>query len=217
MERFEVCFSYDDNEVLIPAVFENLEPAIHFEDYKDGYRLKIVYEFLPKSVISKFIVRSKYMIKEQRYWRGGVILKYEGIDAVIKADELSNSIDIYLMNNSTHSRDFLNIIRNEFRAISENKLKYNERVPLYLPQHKGQFIPYKQLEKLESKGVLKNYFGQPEPEEYEIRKLLHGYEPQEKKEEGMMDRALDGMNKFNSIMKYAKNSHELGMIVEKLF
>jgi small GTP-binding protein len=249
MERFEVCFSFDKNEVLIPAVFENLEPEIHFEDYEDGYRLRIIYEFLPKSVISKFMVRTKDMIKDNLYWRDGVILEYESVTAVVKVDELKNSVDIYLLNNGTYSRDFLNIIRREFKAISENKLKYNERIPLYLPQHKGQFVPYKQLVSIESKGVLTNYFGQPDPEEYDIRKLLHGYEPQEnlakinklihylksnpseqnkmflkdileiheKKEEGIMNRALDKMSNFNTIMKYAKNSHELGSIVEKLF
>jgi len=249
MERFEVCFSFDKNEVLIPAVFENLEPKIHFEDYEDGYRLRLVYEFLPKSVISKFMVRTKDMIKENLYWRDGVILEYEGVSAVVKVDELKHSVDIYLLNNGTHSRDFLNIIRREFKAIGENKLKYIERIPLYLPQHKGQFIPYKHLVNMESKGVLTNYFGSPEPEEYEIRKLLHGYEPQEnlakinklihylksnpseennkflrdiieikeQKEEGIMERALDGMGKFNTVMKYAKNSHELGQIIEKLF
>jgi len=35
--------------------------------------------------------------------------------------------------------------------------------------------------------------------------------------ENIMDSALDVMDKFNSIMKYAKNSHELGSIIEKLF
>ena len=250
MERFEVCFSFDENEVLIPAVFENLEPKIHYEDYEDGYRLRLSYEFLPKSVISKFIVRSKGMIKENFYWRDGVILTYEGIDAVVKVDELKHSIDIYLLNNSRQSRDFLNIIRHEFRAISDKKLKYVERVPLYLPQHKGQFEPYKKLESLEAKGVKENHFGEPEPEAYEIRKLLHGYEPQENlakinklihylksnpseenekflkeileiqskpADKSITDMTLEGMGHFNTIMKYAKNSHELGIIIEKLF
>ena len=140
------------------------------------------------------MVRSKFMIKDNLYWRDGVVLEYEGVEAVVKADEIKNTIEIFLINDSLYSREFLNIIRNELRSIGNNQLEYREQVPLYLPQHKGQFEDYKKLENMERKGVITNYFGTPESEEYEIEKLLYGYQAEE------------NLAKINKLIHYLKTN-----------
>ena len=85
----------------------------------------------------------------------------------------------YIISDDNSGREFLNIIRNDFRVIGEGKLQYQEQVPLYMSQHKGQFINYELLLKMEKKGVNTNYFGVPEPEEYNISRLLDGYNSKE--------------------------------------
>jgi len=180
MERFEVAFHLDDEHILIPSVLESNKPKLDFSTYDSGLRLRIKFDFLPKSVISRFIIKSRYYHKNQEYWRDGVELSYDGIDGIVVANDDSkhNHIDVYILNDDKKGRDFLNIIRHDLRTICENKLIYHELVPLYMPQHKGQFEKYQKLLKLEKRGVNKNWFGgndEVDSEEYEISRLLDGY------------------------------------------
>jgi len=76
------------------------------------------YDFLPKSVMPRFIVKMHKDIKDDLRWRTGVVLEDKSLQAiaVIKADERDRKIFISV--NGDQKRDYFSIIRKTFRDIN---------------------------------------------------------------------------------------------------
>ena len=79
MMKFELCYEIDRDVVLIPDLLEFQEPEIDF-DYENSLKFIIDYDYLPKSVMPRFIVRMHNDIKAKNLqWRTGVVLEvYHG-------------------------------------------------------------------------------------------------------------------------------------------
>jgi small GTP-binding protein len=174
MKKFELCFSLDDCTVLIPDLLDVSEPRFDF-DYDASLKFLIQYDFLPRSVIARFIVRMHKDIKGKFRWRTGVVLKNEAFQAtaVIKADEREKKIYIYV--SGEQKQYYFAVIRHTFRDIngSYEKLGVSERVPV--PGDLKVTVGYDHLIKVKKSG--ENYFF-PEGAEkkYNIDDLLSGFE-----------------------------------------
>jgi internalin A len=71
MKKFELCFSIEEEEkILVPDLLEVGEPAIEF-DYAASLKFRVCYNFLPRSVMPRFIVRRHREIKGKLCWRTG--------------------------------------------------------------------------------------------------------------------------------------------------
>ncbi len=96
MRKFELCYELEDGEVLIPDLLEVSEPAFAFDD-RDALRFLLKYEdFLPPSVMPRFIVKRHKEIKDRLRWRTGVVLAHAQLDAkaVVRADNEARQIHI---------------------------------------------------------------------------------------------------------------------------
>ena len=72
MKKFELSYDLDNSTVLLPASLEIQEPNFEF-DYEGALRFIIDYDFLPPSVMPRFIVKMNKDIKDDlalAYWRG---------------------------------------------------------------------------------------------------------------------------------------------------
>jgi small GTP-binding protein len=136
MKKFELCYEIDKETVLLPDLLEVQEPKFNF-DNAAALKFVIDYDFLPKSVMPRFIVKMHKDIKPDLRWRTGVVLEDEALHstAVIKADEENKKICIYV--EGEQKRDYFSTIRKTFRDIkaSFEKLEAKEMVPLPDNEH----------------------------------------------------------------------------------
>ncbi len=97
MKKFELCYQMDSNSILVPDLLEVQEPEIKF-GYDACLRFRIDYDFLPRSIMPRFIVKKHRAIKGQLRWRTGVVLEDKTFKSValVKADEAAKRIYVYI-------------------------------------------------------------------------------------------------------------------------
>ncbi len=156
MKKFELCYSLNRNKVFVPDLLSKEEPSYDF-DYDNCLRFVIGYEFLPRSILPRFIVRQHSEIKDKLQWRTGVVLEDDTYNskAVIKADYEEKKIEIFI--NGKQINEYFNIILHEFRRINRSfkKLDVSERIPL--PDNPNISVSFEHLRWLESESVTKFY------------------------------------------------------------
>ncbi len=144
MNKFELCYKLDGERVLIPDLLEVEESRFYF-DYRNSLKFIIEYDFLPKSVMPRFIVRMHKDIKNKLQWRTGVVLEDKVLHskAVVKSDEREGKIYIYV--NGEQKRDYFSAIRKTLRDINNSfeKLDTTELVPL--PDKSDITVEYEEL------------------------------------------------------------------------
>jgi len=174
MEKFELCYEMDSETLLIPDLLEIQEPTFEF-DYVSSLKFRFRYDFLPKSIMPRFIVKRHKDIKGNLRWRTGVVLEDSTFDstAVMKADEREQTIYIHV--NGRQKRDYFSVIRKTFRDIHETfeRLDVSELVPL--PDHSNITVDYKELLGLEKMGKHFIPIGKL-GKEYRVKALLNGIE-----------------------------------------
>lgn len=170
MKKFELSYDLDDSTVLLPGLLEIQEPNFHF-DYERTLKFIIDYDFLPPSVMPRFIVKMNRDIKDDLRWRTGVVLENKGYHstAVIRADIEAKRISIYV--NGNQRRDYFSVILQRFREINNSfeKLKATEKIPL--PDEPEVTVSYDHLIKLELKGR-ETYMPDGSDNEYNVSDLL---------------------------------------------
>jgi internalin A len=170
MKKFELSYDLDNSTVLLPASLEIQEPNFEFE-YNGALRFIIDYDFLPPSVMPRFIVKMNRDIKDDLRWRTGVVLEDKNFNssALIRADNEAKRISIYV--NGKQKRDYFAVILQRFREINNNfeKLKAIEKIPL--PDEPEVTVGYEHLIKLELRGI-ETYMPDGSDNEYKVSELL---------------------------------------------
>ena len=170
MKKFELCFEMEQDCILIPDLLEIQEPKFDF-DYSSSLKFLIDYDFLPKSVMPRFIVKMHKDIKDDLRWRTGVVLENSKLNStsVVKADESDKKIYIFV--NGEQKRDYFAVILDKFREINDSfeKMKAIERVPL--PDEPEITVGYEHLIILERKGI-KTFIPDGSENEYNVKELL---------------------------------------------
>ncbi len=170
MKKFELCYSIDHESVLIPDLLDIQEPEIDF-DYDKAVQFRFDYDFFPKSVIPRFIVKKNRDISGQLLWRTGVVLSPDNFNAtaLVRADIEAKRVHIYV--NGKHRRDYLTVLRAAFLEINQGfeKLQVQERI--CMPDDPGVTISFEHLTHLTNEGVEEIYpDGASHP--YKVRSLI---------------------------------------------
>ncbi len=180
MRRFELCVEFVEAEetYLVPDLLPKEEPDTG--NWDDCISLQYHYDILPSSVISRFMVRMHIYISKRTYWRTGVVLISEDTQnrALVKADTEDRKVYIYVAGRDSSRRNFLEIIRADFRRIhrSISQIQVTEMVPI--PDHDDIVVSYKHLRLLEERGH-DFYIPDGLDEEISVSRLLNGLEPEE--------------------------------------
>jgi GTPase SAR1 family protein len=177
MKKFELCYEIDKETVLLPDLLEVQEPEFDF-DYDASLKFVIDYDFLPRSVMPRFIVKMQKDIASELRWRTGVVLEDKAFrsTAVIQADERDEKIYIYVA--GEQKRDYFSTIRKTFRDINDSfeKLEAKEMVPL---QDNDEIaIKYESLIGYEQMGIDDYTVGELR-KIYSVKELLNGIEKEE--------------------------------------
>ena len=177
MRKFELCFPFQDDEkrYLIPDLLDKQQPAAASEfDLAECLNFRYEYPILPEGLLPRFIVRTHVLSDHQLRWRTGVILNFEGNQALVKADPQDRCVTVSVKGSATSRRRLLGIIRFDFQRIHSNfKMEPQEKVPV--PKHPAVSVSYKELCIREKEGQTKfDIFTGSGLIKLDVRELLNG-------------------------------------------
>lgn len=115
MRRFELCYSLpNSDEFIIPEMLPPNKPEYEW-NFEKSFLYQFRYQFMPRTILTRLMVRMSAFILNNTVWRNGVVLENEKAKALIISDKKSNSIKLYLFNDNFAS--FYGNIRREISQI----------------------------------------------------------------------------------------------------
>ena len=186
MEKFELCFNVTGTHIhIIPELLPSQRPAIDFDVYRAPGSLQFLYQydFMPEGIISRFISRNYYFIRNEHFWKTGAELTFEDSRALVMSDILNHKMKISVT--GSMKGELLAIIRKEMEHIHQTlnlrkEENYHEMLPCTCSQCRESEDPhlyqYKVLKDFSSKGFPLHCPSGLEP--VTIKQLLKGYTKQ---------------------------------------
>lgn len=171
MREFELIFQLEKNLFVIPDLLPIEEPSIQF-NLKDSIKFIFEYDFLPKDIFPKILVRLHSYIKHNTFWRTGVVLFYKDSEAIVRVDNEDKRIIILVFGDKR--KEFFAIIRDITNKVNSMfpSLKLREMIPL--PDSNIE-IEYADLLGHKESGH-KTYFSGVLKKEFHIDKLFNDIE-----------------------------------------
>lgn len=170
MKKFELCYEINTETVLLADRLNIQEPYFDFK-HKKALRFIIEYDFLPRAIMPRFIVKMHEDIKDNLQWRTGVVLENKEFNslAVIKSD--NDARRVYINVNCGQKRDYFSSILFNLREINKSfeNLKAIEKIPL--PDNPEITVMYSHLIYLEEIGEDK-FRPEGSKKEYSVKDLL---------------------------------------------
>lgn len=149
MMKFELCFQLEGrDEWLIPELLAPDEPQ-NAGDFTHALHFEYHYDFLPSSVLSRFIVRTHHL-RHTYFWHDGVVLEDGANQARVRADIDENTIKIEVSGPPNTRRDLLAKIRDQFAHIHHTLKGMDVEEMIPIPNHTtAKPVPYAFLLQLE--------------------------------------------------------------------
>ena len=157
MKKFDLCFGYtdDDCHYLIPELLDKQEPrAVGEFDPVECLNFQYHYPVALEGLLPRFIVRAHDLIDGNLRWRTGAILRFEGCQALVRADMQDKKVFISVKGPQKSRRRLLAVIRSHFESIhySFKSLEVEEVVPI--PGHPTENVSYRDLIVFEESSCL---------------------------------------------------------------
>ena len=157
MRKFDLCFAFGDDQAgryLIPELLDKQQPAKTAEFVpEECLNFQYHYPVLPEGLIPRFIVRTHAMSTGLPRWRSGVILQFEGCQALVKGDVQERRVWISVAGPVRGRRNLLAIIRNDFERIHGDIKKLQPQAMVPVPRHPEVVLPYEDLLTFENEGM----------------------------------------------------------------
>ncbi|MFN6568677.1 COR domain-containing protein [Dendronalium sp. ChiSLP03b] len=144
MKRFKLCYEIPGSpgSYIAPHLLSANQPDYNW-DKSNNLILRYSYEFMPKGILTRFIVEMHGYIEEQRLvWKTGVVLSKDQTRAEVI--EYYNQREIKLRLTGNRKKELLAIIIHEFDKIhnSYDPLKYQTLVPCNCESCKHSQTPH---------------------------------------------------------------------------
>jgi len=156
MKKFELCFLLPNQvDYIVPGLLLPTEPGLNW-DTTNNLQFEYRYVFLPAGIVTRLIVRMHDYVKNNLYWRQGVIIEREEAMSIITSDYIGRKIHIKI--NGKNKQDLFSIIRYEIENIHKTlkeppaKLLTHCICPECINSEKPEFYPFEQLNKFLDKG-----------------------------------------------------------------
>lgn len=134
MKLFKLAYQLPGKEEFVtPPLLPPARPTNFSWPDLNSIELYIEYEFLPKALLTQFIVSRNIDISNERtlVWRHGVVLEWEDALGEVSKTKLQGRDAFYIRTQGKNRRGMMTVILKTFRELhSEYKgIKYNEKVP----------------------------------------------------------------------------------------
>jgi internalin A len=131
MINFKLCYEIprSQGKYIAPQLLSANQPSYNWDETKNLI-LRYTYEFMPKGIITQFIVAMHELMNEQQcVWKSGVVLNKDQTKAEVI--EYYGKREIKIRVSGRHKRDLMTIVTHELDKIhnSYKRLKYNKLIP----------------------------------------------------------------------------------------
>jgi|694.fasta_scaffold16559_12 GTPase SAR1 family protein len=130
MLKFKLCYPLPNakNTYIAPQLLDSNQPEYFWND-SDNLLLRYDYDFIPRGILSRFIVEMHHFIDEPNVWKSGVLLKRDNTFAEVIETYDRREIKIRL--SGSNKRGFLEVITDQLDEIhaSFNQLKVKKLIP----------------------------------------------------------------------------------------
>jgi GTPase SAR1 family protein len=130
MIKFQLCYRIEGSDSYIAPQLLSPTPPDYPWDDSDNLVLRYRYDFMPKGIITRFIVAANPLIADQDWvWKDGVVLAKDGARAVVSEDYQQREITARFA--GRYRRDLLAIVDHELEKIHHcfPRLGYDTLVP----------------------------------------------------------------------------------------
>jgi internalin A len=136
MEMFELCFSTDQGRKhTLPILLSPQMPEINWTS-EESLNFEYEYSFMPTGIMTKFIVRNNdSILGDSVFWKHGVFLLSDALEALIKEDRLKKRISIQIRGKGD-KKAYLSWLRKEIETINESfsNLEVEQQIPCNCPE-----------------------------------------------------------------------------------
>jgi Leucine-rich repeat (LRR) protein len=144
MINFKLCYEIPNNpkNYIAPQLLTEKQPNYSWDE-TNNLILRYTYDFMPKGIITQFIVATHQLIDKQKYvWKSGVILSEDGTKAEVI--EYYDQREIKIRVSGLHKRDLLTRVTHELDKIhyTYNQLKFDKLIPCNCSVCKNQQKPH---------------------------------------------------------------------------
>ena len=156
-EKFELCFELRPGHYLAPQLLPVDEIEYEWDPtHTPQLKFEYHYQFMPKGILTRFIVKQHRNIKEGINWRYGVILEWNNTRALVRELYFERKISIYI--EGEHPHILLEMVRRTVQDINEsfNNLQVNEMLACQCTEctvaDKPHFFKLSLLQKYNQRG-----------------------------------------------------------------
>jgi internalin A len=183
MCKFQLCYeiSTRPGTYIAPQLLSEKQPEYSW-DNTSNLVLRYTYEFMPKGILTRFIVALHELIHEQLYvWKSGVILSKD--DTKAEVIEYYSKREIKLRISGTHRRDLMTIVVHELDKIHDSykHLKFQKLIPCSCSKCNESQIPhfydFKKLRERKAHNKSTIECGNPPYLEVNVENLIEGVMP----------------------------------------
>ncbi|MEH1771810.1 COR domain-containing protein [Nostoc sp.] len=144
MINFKLCYEIprSQGKYIAPQLLSANQPSYNW-DKTNNLILRYAYEFMPKGIITQFIVAMNELINEQQcVWKSGVVLSKDQTKAEVI--EYYGKREIKIRVSGRHKRDLMTIVIHELDKIHDSYklLKYNKLIPCNCDTCKNRQEPH---------------------------------------------------------------------------
>jgi internalin A len=143
MMKFGLCYRIPGSESFIAPQLLRAARAQYSWDLRDNLIVEFRYEFMPKGILTRFIVVLHGLIADQNLvWKSGVVLTKDGARAEVIEDYSQRVISVRVA--GPNRKDLLTIVDWELERIHASfpLLKYAKRIPCNCAHCAGQERPH---------------------------------------------------------------------------
>jgi internalin A len=154
MRKFELCFPYHDDvaghRYLVPELLGKEQPALK-ESFPPGECLNFRYDYrlMPEGLLPRFITRTHTMSEPAERWRTGVVLRWEGCRALVKADKQERQVLVRVLGEPEKRRRLLAVIRENFDQIHGEMKEFKPAEWVALNEDPSRWVSCAKLETFE--------------------------------------------------------------------
>ncbi len=181
MEEFELSFELSDekNTYITPLLLPDDQPEYDWNK-QGSLQLRYTYDFMPKGILARLIVRLHHLIKDRLFWKRGVVLYRKLTQAEIREDYEGRNL--YISIKGTDARELMYVISSEIDDINSiyhfsDRIKAIKRVPCNCSTCKNvtepHFYDFNKLKERLDSGKLTIECGNSPYLDVDVSKLLY--------------------------------------------
>ena len=145
MINFKLCYKIPKSKdtYIAPQLLTENQPEYEWDE-TNNLILRYTYEFMPKGIITQFIVAMHSLIANQKYvWRSGVILEKDQTKAEV-IEYYYGKREVKILIAGKHKKELMTIVAYELDKIHDSyeRLKYSKLIPCNCATCKDNQEPY---------------------------------------------------------------------------